>query len=92
MRVIWKFPLKLTNEVQEIQIPDTHCFLHAGMQSELFCAWFEVEDDRPLVKRAFRIFGTGHEIPEEQKHFYAYMRTTQDDGFVWHLYELEPKP
>jgi hypothetical protein len=38
-----------------------------------------------LVSRTFRLFGTGHEIPDGWTH----RGTVSGDVFVWHLYEKD---
>jgi hypothetical protein len=50
--------------------------------------WCEYDDERPRQKaaRTFRVFGTGHPLPEGAKWWGTTART--DDGLVWHLYEL----
>ncbi|KKL63354.1 hypothetical protein LCGC14_2175910 [marine sediment metagenome] len=46
-----------------------------------------LHDVAPLKRelRAFRIYGTGHQISESEK--LDYIGTTQVAGFVWHLFE-----
>lgn len=49
--------------------------------------WAEVHSEIQGPPRTFKIFGTGHEIPDNAK----YIATWQDTPFVWHLYELDAK-
>lgn len=48
--------------------------------------WAEHTMNAPLVMRSFRVFGTGHELPENARWAGTCART--EDGLVWHLYEL----
>ena len=50
--------------------------------------WAEFEEGKPSYQRAFRVFGTGHELPDEAAWVGTCPRTR--NGFVWHLYEVAP--
>ncbi len=47
--------------------------------------WAE-HDDEALASRAFRVFGTGHPLPEGARWVGTCPRTRA--GLVWHLYEI----
>lgn len=50
--------------------------------------WAEYSDDAITSTRFFRVFGTGHPVPDGA----AYVGTApRINGFVWHLYELKGK-
>ena len=49
--------------------------------------WTEHDDDAEMTSRTFQVFGTGHDLPPGSRHHGSTART--EDGFVWHLYELE---
>lgn len=55
--------------------------------------WAEHTKGAPQVKRAFRVFGTGHPLPDGAKWVATCPRTPS--GLVFHLYEIpavEPWP
>jgi hypothetical protein len=52
--------------------------------------WAESAEGAPQVNRAFRVFGTGHPLPEGAKWRGTCPRTPQ--GLVFHLYELPCAP
>jgi hypothetical protein len=83
-RTIWKFPL--SHGVAEIQMPmdaEVACF---AFQNGSPCIWAIVNLGVLNNTRRFEIFGTGHQLPDEDE--CAYVGTTQDGPFVWHLFEL----
>jgi hypothetical protein len=49
--------------------------------------WAEHTEGAPLVKRTFRVFGTGQPLPNGAKWIGTCPRTAA--GLVWHLYALE---
>jgi hypothetical protein len=51
--------------------------------------WYEHDDDMPEAPRTLQVFGTGHELPDGAVWRGTTART--DDGFIWHLYELEKR-
>ncbi|MGV0985060.1 MAG: DUF7352 domain-containing protein [Limnohabitans sp.] len=89
MKTIWKYEIVMVAAPTVLDMPDGARLLGAGMQQGVagagFVAWFEVDPSAPSVSRAFRIVGTGHDIPSG----WAWRATVQDEPFVWHLYEKE---
>ncbi len=47
--------------------------------------WAEKHPSMTPVPRLFRVYGTGHSVPESAKHVGTCSRAS---GIVWHLYEL----
>lgn len=45
--------------------------------------WFEVDPSRAPANATFRVFGTGHEIPDKCVH----RGSVVINPFVWHVYE-----
>lgn len=80
MRKVFKYPVSEGIAI----MPAGSKFVHFAMQNGEFMAWFEVDEEFPMVQRKIRIFGTGVAIPQFAKH----LGTVLDGGFVWHLYEL----
>jgi hypothetical protein len=50
--------------------------------------WAEHDPSMTAHLRAFRVFGTGHPLPDEAAWCGTCDRTP--DGFVWHLFEVKP--
>jgi hypothetical protein len=48
--------------------------------------WAEHTEGAPQVRRAFRVFGTGHPLPDGARWTGTCARTA--GGLVWHLYEV----
>lgn len=56
---------------------------------ELMC-WVETRDDMPETTTELASVGTGWEMPSDVMNGAFYFKTVQDeDGYVWHFYELE---
>lgn len=86
MRVIWKFPVPMSNTPEQVLLPKGAKFLTVQMQGGEPCMWFEVEDTAPLERgREFYIVGTGSELPAMLS---TYLGTFQAGAFVFHAYEV----
>ena len=48
------------------------------------CLWAEVPDDGPIEPHAFRVIGTGWDVPDPG----TYLGTVFEGQFVWHVYEM----
>lgn len=48
--------------------------------------WAEHAEGAPVTARAFRVFGTGHPLPDGAEWAGTCPRTR--DGLVWHLFEV----
>lgn len=83
MKTIFKYPIIANTR---IELPAFAKFLHFGVQPGVGTAvWYQVETTRQLEYKYFRIFGTGHKIPDDKN---LHWRGTCFDGpYVWHLYE-----
>jgi hypothetical protein len=93
MKTIHKYQLNIT-DFQEIEMPEGAKILHVESQptphmlsKERLCLWAEVDDEKPLVPRRIRVFGTGHDM--EHEHQLRYIGTTpmHNHALVWHVYE-----
>lgn len=59
-RVIFKYPLDLTAEVQTRRIPGQNPVVkHVGVQHGIICLWVEVDPSAGLLVSDFKIVGTG---------------------------------
>jgi hypothetical protein len=82
-RAVYKFALAIEVETQVCLDVGAHV-VHVGMQNGELMLWAEL-DTHALTKppRVYRVFGTGHEIPDMWMH----VGTVFDGPFVWHVYE-----
>lgn len=86
---IWKFPLSIAPGSQSIMMPAGSAVLCVQVQHEVPWIWVEVDPEARLIRRRFRVYGTGHPIDEEGL---GYVGTFQVEGgeFVFHLF-TDPK-
>ena len=82
-KTIWKYELAIEDWVR-VTIPDGARFLKVGGQGGKLCLWVLVDLEKPPRAYYFRIFGTGHDIPDG---IGEYIGTAQIGSFVWHLFE-----
>jgi hypothetical protein len=84
-RQVWKFPLIDKGVV----MPVGSQLLCVQMQNGIPCIWAIVDPEAPKEKVNIRVYGTGHEIPEDAG--LGYLGTVQDGPFVWHFFnDLTP--
>lgn len=53
--------------------------------------WAQVDPEHPMKTRHFRIFGTGHPMPDDDAYAtLTFIGTviTHDGTFVWHIFEV----
>lgn len=85
MRRVYKYVLRLIDDVQRIEVPGSDArIVHTGMQGDDLCVWIEhvVTGGKSVVP--LRVFGTGHNIMGDA----AWRGTVQVPPFVWHVYEV----
>jgi hypothetical protein len=85
--VVYKYPFAIQDRVT-VRLPRNADILHIGEQQfgEL-CVWALVDPDAPpTVERYFRVFGTGHAVPDdvELDHLTTIISA---NGLVWHIFE-----
>lgn len=85
MKTIWKFGLAL-DDIVELAMPRYARLLTVQMQRGIPHLWAVVDTDQPVVKRRFRVFGTGHQMDLDHSN---YIGTFQINGgsLVFHLFE-----
>jgi hypothetical protein len=82
---IWKYPLAVTAE-QQIDLPLGAQVLHVAVQHQMVCLWAQVRPDAQKQARTIRIFGTGHDLPDDPgRHIGSFM--LYDGTLVFHAYE-----
>ena len=85
MRTIWKFDLPV-NDYAGINMPRGAEVLHVHEQYGKACIWALVEPAAPLEMRSFRIFGTGHTVPEFPRRYIGTVHLA-GGALVFHVFE-----
>lgn len=60
--------------------------LFASMQNSDLCLWVEVDDEEKLQNRKFRIYGTGHTLPDDPGRYLGTF-IMHNGALVFHIYE-----
>ena len=85
---IYKYKLTSTAEEQRLQLPFDAVILDVQIQNGRLCLWAVVDPDKDNLSRCFRVFGTGWDLPYRFTTRYKHLKTVQDGGFVWHVFEV----
>lgn len=87
MKTIYKYMIELDDPEIMVSLPVGAKVIHVGVQySGEVHFWVELTPSSPdYENRTFRIYGTGHPIPDGHTH----QGTVLDRQFVWHLYEVQ---
>lgn len=88
MRTIHRYELPITDR-PVIEMPIDARILPAPPSERLderIEIWAEVSDDADVVRRVFRVVGTGNPLPEDCGQFIGTVITHQG-RYVWHVYE-----
>lgn len=90
MKTIWKFVVPVTDEAFSIFMPEGARIVHVGSNWDssvgVVCFWAEARLDTANEERHFRVFGTGHKMPDNVG--YVGSVILANGGLVWHLYEV----
>jgi len=84
-RIVYKYELSMTSDIQTFNLPTGCHIAHFGEQDGKIMMWVDhkLGLDKRLIK--LQIIGTGHEIGD---YIAIYLATVQmNDGLVWHIYE-----
>jgi len=81
MKVVWKYPLEITDE-QIVRLPVGVQILDVQQQGQGLMMWVLV--DKLIEAENFTIFitETGHDVPRHRK----YIATVQTGPLVWHVW------
>lgn len=84
MRKIWKFELG-QEFAHKISLPRGAQIVEVAFQGDALCMWALCNMNAETEERVFRIYGTGHELPN---HGIRHLKTWQNGALVWHIFEL----
>ena len=86
---IFKYELQTIDHQKIIMGADAH-ILCVKVQKEVPVIWALTDEDAPLIKREFILFGTGHDINKKMLEHIGYIGTFQlaKGSLVFHLFEV----
>ena len=82
MKTIWKYTL---NPATSIEMPIGSQLLSVHEQKSEICLWALVDPERDMEVRHFRVFGTGHKIPDKQAFIGSGL--LNNGSLVFHVFE-----
>lgn len=86
---VWKYQLRVCDDVQVLSMPFRAEFLTLQMQGEVLTLWFKVDTSiTAMTSKGYRVVGTGHE--HDWLGSAKYVGTGQQMGgqLVWHVFEV----
>jgi hypothetical protein len=86
MRTVYKYKL-ISNTT--LKLPIGAKPLCVSFQGEDLCIWCDVNTKAKNEERTFRVFGTGHEIPQDMGINPQYIGTAFIRELVFHVYEIK---
>ena len=87
-RTIWKYTLEW-NDYEEIDLPCGTAVLHVGIHDDKLCLWCLVfPDEELLMKRRFRIAGTGHPLADGEIFEHVGTVMLENGALVFHVFEV----
>ena len=91
---IFKYPLVdgLSNGTTVIGMPIGAQVLCLKVQNGTPCLWAYCDPEVEQEMRSFLTLGTGMDNPYAEDFDHVYVGTYMDGPFVWHVFELHPKP
>lgn len=73
----------------EIEMPGNAHVFNVGCQRGKLCLWAMVDTTKPMRRRRFLVYGTGHEVDSGLSLFDTaseHIGTVQQGPFVWHVF------
>lgn len=83
MLSIYKYPVD-----DQVVLPEGAEILHIGEQDGQLMFWAQVDLDRDMETRHFKVVGTGWELKDGSLDNCTYLGTTLGI-FVWHVFEVK---
>jgi len=85
MKTIWKYDLCITY-YQEILMQKDAVIIDIQNQNDILTMWAKVDTSAAKEYRKFSVYGTGHQINNEDRLYY--IKSVQMPPFVWHVFEI----
>lgn len=84
---IFKYEIPITDDIITIEVPENYAICDIQNQGDKIVMWCVIDIHAKLVKRHFKIIGTGHQITDIENLFF--LRTVKmPNGLVWHIFEV----
>ena len=83
MKTIWKYEV---NPYSEQRLPKGAEVLSVQVQKDKPCIWVLVDPSNEKELRVFRVYGTGHELPDNPGKFIGTFQLFDGD-LVFHVFE-----
>jgi hypothetical protein len=87
MRTVYKYSIPVIDKF-ELDLPAHTSILYIGQQKNNPVMWCLVDTENKLIKRYFRLAGTGHDIPYPDPLDYIGTVILYNDNLVFHLFEV----
>lgn len=86
MKTIFRFEVPVDDMWHNIDCPDGEIKAIGTNGPGIVEFWCEAQEGPEYPPRRFRIYGTGHRVPDAAK--YVGTAPRHSSGLVWHLYEM----
>jgi len=89
MITIYKYTVHPSEE--SVAMPRDAEILTTAFQGQELCIWAKIDTETTEhEERKFKVFGTGHNIPQDMGIMYDFIGTAfMDNGLVFHIFEIE---
>lgn len=84
MQTIWKYTIQPS---MELNLPKGAQILSVHEQGDALCMWALVDPEVETENRKFAVYGTGHEIPDQQMKFVGTAHNN-NGSLVFHVFEI----
>jgi hypothetical protein len=85
MRTVHKYQFPIQDEFK-LWLYGYVQVVHVGLQDDIPTMWTEIDSTGEAREHSFRVFGTGHKIPDDLRGHHV--GTFMQAQFVWHLYHV----
>jgi hypothetical protein len=85
---IFKYEIPITDEIITMELPDNFALCDINNQGDKIYMWCVVDVHANLVKRHFKIVGTGHQIKGINDLFFL-KTVVMPNGLVWHIFSVD---
>lgn len=89
MQTIYKYPLKVYEKYNSIQMPKGAKVLSAAFQGREIMLWALVDTDNAGETRYFKVFATGEDSGAYDEKMLMFIDTIFIDQFVFHVFEYK---
>ena len=83
---VYKYNFQVSDKFT-ISMPKGAKILHIDLQHNQPTIWALGDQHRPIESHAFRVFCTGHDLPDNEA--LKFVATFLQSPFVWHVFEEE---